>query len=73
MIKSAFRTEQFALAAVHLRSAIHAKVPIMLFNFYGKFLDLELQQRWNLLDLSQHLLHCATNLTKWKIESNIFL
>jgi hypothetical protein len=43
MIKSAFRTEQFAFAAVKLSSAVHAIVPIMFFNFNVKFIDLELQ------------------------------
>lgn len=73
MIKSALWTEQFALAAVQLRSAIHAKVPIVFLRFNLKFFDLVLQQRRYPLDLGQRLLHCATNLTKWKIESNIFL
>ncbi|MDP1675223.1 MAG: hypothetical protein Q8L88_00035 [Bacteroidota bacterium] len=51
MIKSAFRAEQFAFAAVKLSSAIHAIVPVMFFSLNVKFIDLELQQRWYLSNL----------------------
>ncbi len=66
MIKSTLRAEQFAFAAVKLRSAIHAKIPVMFFRFSLKFFDPELQQRWDFLDFVLNVLHCATNLTNDK-------
>ena len=64
MIKSAFRAEQFAFAAVKFRTAVHAIVPVMIFGFNLKLFDLELQQRWYFFDIVPVVLHCATNLTK---------
>lgn len=73
MIKSACGTEQFAFTAVHLSAAVHAIVPIMFFFFNTKFHNAELQQWWYLFNFVLHVLHCNTNLTKWKVESNFFL
>jgi hypothetical protein len=73
MIKSACGAEQFAFAAVQLRSAIHAIVPKMFFRLNNMFGNTEIQQRRDLFDFVPALFHCVTNLTKCKVESKIFL
>jgi hypothetical protein len=64
MIESACGTEQFALAAIQLRAAVDAIVPIMFLGLDVEFGDPERQQRWYRSDGVRFVFHCVTNLTK---------